>query len=361
VIVDGKPQAHVAGELEAFWGQGNVQAAIASAPAVYAGTVETYRRSLAFVDHGPGKRYVVDLFEVSGGKDHQYAFHADGETFHPPVLDYKDADTNALGDESTGYTWLKGLKQAAAPDAFVCDWVSDDKQNLGTRLHVLSQPNTQLFHGTAPGLRDHSSPFGKRDLHCIYVRRPGPENRFLSVIEAFKGEPTIAQVKQLAAKTAAGQVRAVEVRFADRVDLVLLAGEQAAGSAITLPEYPALRFTGRMAFVSLKQGAPVQVWMLGGQSLTYGEVTLTGAPGYRGKIIGKDEAASTITVDADLPAGAGWAGQQLLVGGYADGAYAMESVRKDDGKTVVRLAGEPVLHFKEGDPFRIVSAASLAR
>ena len=361
VIVDGKPQAQAAGELEAFWGQGNVQAVIASAPAVYAGTVETYRRNLVFVDHGAGQRYVVDLFEVRGGKDHQYAFHADGETFRPPPLSYGDAQPSTLGDESTGYTCLKGLKQAPAPTAFVCDWISDDKQSLGTRLHVLGDPNTQLFHGTAPGLRNHSDPFGKRDLHCVYLRRPGPENAFLAVIEAFKGEPAITRVKQLAAESAAGHVCAVEVRLADRVDLVLLAGEQVADGALTLPEYPALRFTGRMAFVSLKQGAPVALWMLRGQSLAFGEVSLTGVPGYKGRIVARNEAAGTITVDADLPEGAAWAGQQLLVGGYSDGAYAMESVRRDGGKTVVRLAGEPVLHFKEGDPFSVVSAVRLTR
>ena len=156
-------------------------------------------------------------------------------------------------------------------------------------------------------------------------------------------------------------MRAVEVRFADRVDLVLLAGEQVADGALTLPEYPALRFTGRMAFVSLKQGAPVALWMLRGQSLAFGEVSLTGVPGYKGRIVARNEAAGTITVDADLPEGAAWAGQQLLVGGYSDGAYAMESVRRDGGKTVVRLAGEPVLHFKEGDPFSVVSAVRLTR
>ena len=303
VIVDGKPQGGAGGMLEAFCGEGPVQVAICSAPKVYAGVTDTYRRYVLLVDGGGGERYVVDLFEVKGGKDHQYVFHADGETFTPPALEFEDVQRSALGEARTGYTWLKGLKAAPAPGTFTCEWVSDEKRRLGTRLHVLAGPHTELIYGKAPGLRNRSRPFDEVDLYPVYVRRPGPHNRFVAVIEAFEGESAPSRVRELEVTTKTGRATGVEVRRGERTDIVVIADETAAAGEMTLPAYPDVRFTGRMAFVSLRGNAPTMLWMIGGELLAYGDTSLRSTARYEGRIAAIDQAKYCVTVDVDIPPG----------------------------------------------------------
>ncbi len=358
VIVDGKPQARAGGELEAFCGVDNVQGTIASAPAVYKDIVDTYRRYLLFVDHGIGRRYLVDLFEVKGGQEHQYGFHADGEVFEPPLFPYQDVDPGDLGDARTGYSWLKEVKRADAPLPFVAEWISDQETNLGTRLHMMAAEQTKLIYAKAPGLRNRSTPFAERDMYKVLVQRPGPENMFLSVIEAFKGNSDL-QARELVVKTEAGQARAVEVKYQDAVDITIIADEEAAAGAITVPEYPALSFTGRMGFVSLQGETLQQMWMLGGERIAYGTVSLESTPRYEGKVLSLDQEDHTVAVDCDIPAGKSWAGQQMMVAGRSDGAYVIEQIVRDGEQTTIALAGEPIFTLKEGDSFAIVPAASM--
>ncbi len=358
LIVDGQPQARAAGELEAFCGVDNVQATIASGPAVYPEIVDTYRRYLLFVDHGIGRRYLVDLFEVKGGRDHQYGFHADGEVFKPPLLPYQDLDPADLGDPRTGYSWLKQVKAADAPLAFVAEWISDPETNLGTRLHMMGADQTRLIYAKAPGLRDRATPFAERDMYKVLVQRPGPQNMFLSVIEAFKGSSDL-QARELVAKSRAGQVRAVEIKSGDLVDIAIIADDQAAAGAITVPEYPAIAFTGRMGLVSLHGETLQQMWMLGGERIAYGTVSLDSTPKYEGRIVSLDQESYTVTVDCEIPPGKGWAGQQMMVAGRCDGAYAIEEIVRDGEQTSIELAGEPIFTLKASDSFSIVPAAGL--
>ena len=359
VIVDGKAQARAGGELEAFCGEGNINATIASAPAVYKDIVDTYRRYLVFVNHGVGRRYIVDLFEVKGGSDHQYGFHADGETFKPPVLPYEGLDATTLGEDRTGYTWLKEAKEAPAAGPFVAEWISDSDTQLGTRLHMMGADNTKLICAKAPGLRNRSTPFAEVDMYKVLVQRPGPENLFLAVIETFKGNSSISRVRELTAQADSGQVRAVEVTCGDVTDITIIADEDAGGGTIKLTEYPGLTFAGRVAFVSLQGDALKQMWMMGGEKLAYGTLALSSVPGYEGEIISLDQETYAVTVDCDIPAGKSWAGEQMLVAGRSDGAYVIEEIQALGDKRLIKLADEPILRLEAGDTFSIVPAAGI--
>ena len=363
VLVDGKPQANAGGELEAFCGDGPIQATIASARNVYKDITSVYRRYLALIDHGIGRRYVVDLFEVVGGSDHQWGFHGDGQSFIPPALDYRDIATDELGDPKTGYQYMSDVKAADAPGPFVAEWIADEAANFGTRLHMMGQPGTTLIYAKANGLRDRSDPFGERDMYKLLVRRPGPENQFISVFEIFRGEATgIAEAIELATETEAGFARAVRVRYDDTTDIIIIADRDAAESRVTLSDYPGLNFSGRMGVVSLRGDEVERLWMLGGSHLSYGTMTLDADPIYEGTITKLDAETSTATIDVALPQGDIWKGQQLLVAGRTDGAYEIDSVvGVEGGQTTLKLADEPIFTCEEGDAFSIVPSASISR
>jgi hypothetical protein len=208
-------------------------------------------------------------------------------------------------------------------------------------------------------LRNRSTPFAEVDMYKILVQRPGPENLFFAVIEAFKGHSSISRVRQLTALNDVGKVRAVEVTCADTTDITIIADQKAATAITKLTEYPALTFTGRIGFISLQAGAVKQMWMMGGEKLTYGTLALSSVPRYEGKILSLDRENYAVTVDCDIPPGKSWAGEQMLVAGRTDGAYVIEEIQAVGDKRLIKPANEPIFTLQVGDTFTIVPAAGL--
>lgn len=355
VIIDGQSQARQAGCLEGFGGRGPVMGVIASAPEVYPDLAEVYRRYCILVDHGPGIRYLVDGFHVRGGTDHQYAFHALAETVTVPELPYVAFDPASLGDAATGYSWLEDAQSADLLEPRTCEWQAGDE--LATRLHVLPEANTALIHGSAPGLRDRSKPFVEVTMHKVILRRPGPESMFLTVIEGVSGVSGVAHVSELPVK-GAGIARAAVVECGDLRDIVIIADEDAGPITIDGEDLPAIRFAGRLACITMREGRVVYLWMLGGSELAVGETTLHAVPGYAGSVLAVDPDAFTVTVDAELPAD-DWSGEHLIVADRADGVYAIDSAEAAVGGALVRLAGEPIIDIAPGDAFTIMTSARL--
>jgi hypothetical protein len=356
VIVDGKPQANGGGELEAFAGDGAIQGMIASTPAAYPGVVETYRRHLVMVDHGPGRRYLVDLFEVKGGTEHQYAFHGDGETFAAEGLAFHPLDAKDLGDPATGYQFMEGVEQASTDDTVSCRWTSDPDTGLGVRLRLLGAPGTRLVHAEANGLRDHGAPFAKVRMHPILVRRQGPENRFLAVIDAVKGRAVSTDaIRRLDTRTSAGWAEAVEIRAGDRTDVVVFASSEAATAGVTVPEHSGVTFHSRLGYASFRAGMADHLWLLGGTQAAAGELALACPPAVACRLVQAEDA--TVVLDQPVPPGLRAKDQYLLVAGRSNGAYRLAGAA---GATL-RLADDPILDVAAGDSATIVPWAAISR
>ena len=356
VIVDGKAPAQRGGELEAFAGEGAVRGMIASAPAGYPGVTETYRRHLVLVDHGPGRRYLVDLFEVQGGKEHQYAFHGDGETFAAEGLAFAPVAAATLGDPGTGYKYMEKTEQATTDETISCRWTSDPDSGLGVRLRLLGHPGTRLVHAEANGLRDRKAPFAKVRMHPVLACRPGPENRFLAVIDACKGTAvSCAAVRRLATRTAAGWAEAVAIATDDRTDIVVFASAEAAAAGVVLPEHPGVTFHARLGLASLRGDTTDMLWQLGGTGARAGNLRLDCPPVVAGRLIAAEGAE--ITLDAPMPEGLRADGQHLLVAGRTDGAYLLAGA---EGPRL-RLADEPIVDVAVGDRAAIVPWAGIFR
>ena len=362
VIVDGEPHGDSGGELEAFAGHGPVQGVIASAPRVYPKTTKTFRRHLVFVDHGVGARYSVDLFEVEGGKDHQYAFHGDGEVFTAPDLPFEPVDAAALSEPATGYQYLEETRQARTDKAFTCEWVSDPKEDVGVRLHMMGEASTTLVRAQANGLRNRKTPFAKVKMFPIFVRRSGPANRFLAVIEAFRGRSGSAlKVRRLRTECARGWADAVEVVREGRRDVVVIASAEAATAGIVLPEVPQIRCQARLAFWSTRDGTLEQLWATGGRSVAYGDTALEIAAPVLGQVAAADDERDIATLDT--PIDGAWRGpdRQLLMAGRSDGAYAVADATTVGDVTRLALADEPIMNIEPGADFTVVPSGSMTR
>jgi hypothetical protein len=93
VMVDGREQATKGrgGRFTLFGGQGPLQVMEAESKAYPQASL--YRRTVAQVQQADGRRYVLDLFRVAGGRRHEYVFHGpnrdltvSGSEFRPAEL-----------------------------------------------------------------------------------------------------------------------------------------------------------------------------------------------------------------------------------------------------------------------------------
>ncbi|NOY83067.1 MAG: hypothetical protein GXP31_18870 [Kiritimatiellaeota bacterium] len=362
VIVDGKSPGPAAGTLGALCGEGPILAVDAAAPRVYEGVTDVYRRRVILLDHGPGRRLLLDCFEVRGGTDHQYAFHAGGDRFTPPSLGFESIAAKKLGKPETGYRWMRELRSARTGDApFACTWTDRRKDLPGLHLVLLPEPESRLVCATAPGLRNRHTPFAERDLHVVLLRHPGPASRFLSVAQAFRGNTPPPIVRRLKTRSEKGDVAALEVRFSAGVNesaVVVFASDAAARAGVRVLGAPEpLMVRARSAVVEWNAaGRLTRLWLQGGTSVRSGSAELQCTPPVTGTIEAVRTSPATFDVDVPLPLGERLAGDYLVIGEVDDGAYRIASVEMPTGGrgARVRLAEDPIVRARAGQRFRVV-------
>jgi hypothetical protein len=206
-----------------------------------------YRRTLLMVDAGDGDSYLLDVFDVAGGQQHDYSLHGppgdcaphgatrwgDPESGTlagrdvPPGAFYDDPKLAAPGYKG-GYSGYTGSgfqhltevrRKGAGGDDWFVEWRHAKKPEARLRIRVLPQPNQEVVLARA-----RVSPVKQPEqIGYLIARRTGPaglESRFVSVIEPMRGRPFIESVRSL--PLAEGKGIAVEVKRAgSATDLII--------------------------------------------------------------------------------------------------------------------------------------------
>lgn len=356
VLIDGGPQRKVAGELLCFAPGEFAQSVRAQAPDTY-DAAEVYERSVVMLTPPGGPAYAVDNFRVVGGDRHLMSFHADGETFEC-ALPFAAYEGEVVSRAATGGDFLRSQERAETAGGFSATWRVEPDNEFGTRLTVLDAGAT-AYHLTGPGLRQRSTPWADRTLHILAWERPGPSNTFLSVIEPFEGQPHLRTIERVGCSHEAA--RGVRIEREGASDYVFFADPEAAETSVTADVPEGLTFAGREAVVSVDARGPSYARLVDGTALQLGAISLACPGPLKGTIVAFDDDADTITTSALLPEGEALRGQQLLVRGRVDGAYAIASVEHTAGGSIVHLADEPILRMAEGDAFAIPSIVEVTR
>ncbi|MGE4565018.1 MAG: hypothetical protein AB7F32_09110, partial [Victivallaceae bacterium] len=301
------------------------------------------RRTLLLSGDDRGQSYLVDFFQVKGGRDHLLPFHADGAEFTPPALAGKAAEISAGDGAKNGLKHLADVRSLdAPPGVHRAVWRNGE---LTTSLYlVLDKPET-LFTATAPGIRRQADPFDtKSRLSLLFRRAAGPETIFVSLLEVDDGKPQIAAVHSL--ELASGEGRALEIeRCGGDVDLVAL---NTGAAAVTLLRYPGFRLDGRMGAVRLRDGRPLRLFAVGEGGIRFGDTELALPESPSGKIAAVDPVARTVELPTPPPPGV--AGKFLFAPDRADGIYRIVAVEAKK----LTLADDGELRLTPGDRYRIV-------
>jgi hypothetical protein len=255
----------------------------------YAGTTDTYERTLVNVTTDIDRPYVVDVFRVKGGDIHDYMLLSayrypstvqvslnmrtlpgtrplmrEGAQWKEPTRgvehDYGIFTNVRAADAARDFTLTYRLKQPWTRDPL---YAHPDKPAVGTRHHFIGAPNAQAMLADIPRRADGDKPLIELEQmpHFILRRESGGAMTiFVAVHEPFMGEPAIVNVRRMPSRE---ETVALEVRMHDRVDRVVLSVEDA-------PVYEGadgLRTDAKLAVVSRPQGRRPVAAMVGGTML----------------------------------------------------------------------------------------------
>lgn len=301
VLVDAQSQeAAVSASAEFYADAGWAQAAAAWSEQAYPQS-RLYHRTAVVVEVDDHRHFVIDVFRVVGGGQHDYAFHSlggdDAENFaitcdaqlEPRPGTLAGPDVPYASDQTNGYSYIRDIRQGTVSDHFTASWSVGDEAGTGFHLHMLGVPGREVIVGKGEGNGIlHRSPL---DPYLI-VRHTGDgslSSTFIAVHEPFQGADLGLRIEPLAVPDAAP-------------------GQMPAGLKIT---------TGDGKSYHLRTALPIG-WESAGRYRGGQSLTLTGPGGtlmidtpqtrpLRGRIVEVDYATRAMTVLSDSP-DADWSG-----------------------------------------------------
>jgi len=221
--------------------------------------IKQYARASALVTLPAGGGYFVDLFDVRGGKQHDYGFHGQvtemGEGFSLEGAKQRpidnvwtlaglsghagatfDARGRSWGERvlpgnrirklgipgekvgyfgwypppKNGYGFIYDIKAGPAARRVRADWVTHPANDIHLRLDLFPGPNSTMITGKGPDLT------GQKVVPFVIARRNGEglASSFLALMEGYSGNP---QVRSIEKAPAMNGMRGLVVRAGDGI------------------------------------------------------------------------------------------------------------------------------------------------
>ncbi|MGB7158264.1 MAG: hypothetical protein WBD40_09380 [Tepidisphaeraceae bacterium] len=376
VLIDQQPQEReYGGKTRLFNRLPGLSVFQADAPGGYKKQAKEYARTVVLIDVPGDNAYAIDVFHVTGGKDHLYSFHGPpgeitpiGSGLNLVAQDggsYAGADVPFKSDKGPlGYSWFYNVKRDAKPAAqFTLDW----KAQPGYRGTKPDEDTHLRFHSLTPlddvALADADPPQNKpgnpRRIGYALLHRTGGGQRegeappepssakpssdlsstFTSVIEPYQAKPFIKSVERIET-TSSPKAVAIRVELADgTIDHVVF---NPSGGTLKLAN--GLSLTGTLAHVRESGGKVQRVALVGASELSYNDAQVTAQPAITGKIAKMNrqlDGGGWIWLDAPsaspAPAPQSLVGQHILIdnNNERDATYPIVSAEKDGNLTKI--------------------------
>jgi hypothetical protein len=322
------------GSLELFAESPLVRAAEASSNRCYAKEgVSVYRRLVALIggggrageagSAGENGAYLLDIFRVRGGHEHDYVFHAlsdevrvEGVALGPeepgslagPGIDWSaaqldDGDISGhpnnwewIAPPGNGYGFLAAPRRGTPAGSWLAEWTLDPQSRL--RLVMATNPGTEVIAARANGLYPHYP-----KSRYILARRRGENlaSEFVAAVEPCGAAPRVLSVERLPLQPADGEIAPMAVKVTRRdgtVDYIFSAGDNILRHT---PEGVAV--AGSFVHARVKDGQLEGLTLAGVKEFSgFGRTFKPEAAALRGKITAVDVEKNVVTTSAGLPA-----------------------------------------------------------
>jgi hypothetical protein len=364
VVVDEEDQEGADGYLEAWGVAGDLlRFCEARAEGAYP-QVSQYRRALAAITLPEPGAYVVDVFRVQGGSQHDWLVH--GSADHDQQLDcslvLEKLEDNLLPSEYNGplpwvgasgqgfrtvidgvhvlYGLLGDLRRAPGDATWSATFSYTEPGIPALRTTVLGQSGTTVYAATLPSIRraqESNAEVLNYRMPTLMVRREGPELQsvFAAVHEPYNGAPQLTSVEPLQLREGSAGAIGVVCRGDGFCDYHLFGLD--ATSPMQAADLP-IRATARYSFVRTHHGQVARMVIVDGTELTFGDTTLSAPPAPAGNVLavrrveaGDDEDA--LIVDTPIAPRPGKPHERVIVE-FGDGStfgLAVREIRESTG------------------------------
>jgi len=330
VVVDARKQVNrEPGHLNTLRVTPTVQAVEIDGNVAYRGIVSQYKRSLVFVDVDEKNSYLIDIFRVAGGSQHDYSLHGGsgnvtiegieldaqkGGTLAGPDVKFRERyDCDAGNYRGSGYQYLFSVEKGCCEKAgFVVTWDHWKGKTPFLRVHVPRGTAEQaLFASGLP-------PFGSTDdaLRYMFLRNGScpPRNQqhkngkrvfaagdlqstFVTVLELLYDAPFITSVERVSGvKGMRNTDVALSITRDDGTTDLLVCLETP--SEVRVRE---MTLQGRIGLCTVgADGRTLRLALLDGNSLSIGESSATVTGSNNGIVTSVDYESMTLTVPEKL-------------------------------------------------------------
>jgi len=383
VVIDGKNQLRhdvvddALGNLLLFNGEDSgFQAIEVAAPGTYGKAISDYRRALITVRNASGITYVVDIFHVAGGAQHDWMLHGSADEAQQLQLDAPDGnalslqtatdlvppnfhfqepqnefDTKLLPQNYWAYGHLKNVHETQTSNTIKATFANSN--HSGLQSWIVGGAKSTFYTAQSWNIRGARENRGestvedqsKLDVHLrqdLIVRRRGPENQFIAVHVPFDKTPAVTNVTQLAWPQ---KGILLKIEFTGGVDYVIYQPDTTLRSGII--DSTQTQFDGRIALIHC--GKTSSLKMIGGSQLRFGKEGIKSTFAKAPLISARD---NTLTVQGKFPIANG---NVIIIqhGDHRTSAFHVESSRWDGKSTFITTRESPALELSANDILKI--------
>jgi len=325
VMIDELPQLSLhAGDLNTLATTPEVQLMDASAEIAYPGLASLYRRTTALIDVSEEDSYLLDIFRVRGGTQHDWCYHG------PPLPEFAIAggelgpvqEKGTLAGEdvpygakppassrhkrapSSGFQGLFDVRRMSPQGAWSATWRKPDEDLTLTMtmpagctqavITALGEP--ELTRGSPDTLQyvvgRNTLPKGHADRELF--------SKYIAAIEPHRGAASITAVEHLRGQGVSAEAVGLAVRRGETVDLIH-SSPSAEEQCVWTAADERLVVAAEFALLTLDERGLRRAVIVNGTLLQYGKFALRPDPSPTGKVLDVDPKRNAITIDRALP------------------------------------------------------------
>ena len=348
VVVNQKGQENMfAGHLNMLSDSPLVKVMDASAEVAYPKDVSLYQRRVALVDVSPKDSYLVDIFRVKGGTQHDLSFHG------PPFPTFKTVGLKlsepqkrgtlagedvAFGQRlnnfsRSGFQYLFNTQRAKPQNGWGALWTLPEE-----RLHLkLTMPHAYYDEVILAEAESELTPGNPNTLKYIIVRNQGEnlDSKYVSIIEPYKDKPSIDKVLSIKPQQNKWDPVILKIVRGRTVDYIISSLSKDAFTKVA----PDIEITGEFGVMSESDTILGYLFLVHGKDIKKGPCALHTQDELTGKIVGVDYEKNTITLDKYLPNGDLLIGSLIFISNnnYHKTTYTIKDICKETDKTVMSL------------------------
>ncbi|NLN76194.1 MAG: hypothetical protein GX139_07765 [Armatimonadetes bacterium] len=279
--------------------QAPLRAVEASSEASYASeNVKTYRRTMALIDTDDSS-YLLDIFRVAGGAQHDLMWHFLGEldsvtgaqlgdvqetgSLAGPDIDWGRKigpsgyliDCQDKGDywnppPGNGYGFLYNVRRAdTGGNNCTMTWKFAPDNPQSVKLTLLPEPDCELITATGPGILTR---LPNTDFSILRRRGSDLTSAFISIVEPCESDCKVISANRMICES--GEAIGIEVQTASGIDYILSSISDQP-STLRTKDGKCIEFDGQFGFIRTSKGRVTHSRLIGGALLAMEKHKLT--------------------------------------------------------------------------------------